>query len=137
VDNFDDFAGGDSGGTGLLPDGSPTCGVVACGHGAAALLTRVASANQLQQQRDDQKRDDARAAGLAKAMPPSSPGQIPGRAFSMPGGGGGSGGAAFVLLSLFAVLMAALSRVDWTTSFQLPTATWRLSGYVPPIESPG
>jgi hypothetical protein len=54
----------------------------------------------------------------------------------MPGGTGG-GGAAFLLISMIAILSASLAHGRLTTSFRLPTATWRLSAYVPPIEHPG
>jgi hypothetical protein len=42
-----------------------------------------------------------------------------------------------VLLSLVAILATALVLGNRMTSLRLPTATWRLSAYVPPIESPG
>jgi hypothetical protein len=137
VDNFDDFGGDGSGGSAVQTGGASGCAAVICGPGAGGMLASAASVTKLRQQQHARERDASRAAGLAKAMPPGSPGQMPGRAFSMPVGGGGGGGAAFVLLSLFAILTAALARTDWSTSLRLPTATWRLSGYVPPIESPG
>jgi hypothetical protein len=54
----------------------------------------------------------------------------------MPGSAGGGGGGASLLISVIAVLTMALA-IDWAKSFRLPTATWRLSAYVPPIEHPG
>jgi hypothetical protein len=54
----------------------------------------------------------------------------------MPGSAGGGGGGASLLISVMAVLTTALA-IDWAKSFRLPTATWRLSAYVPPIEHPG
>jgi hypothetical protein len=136
VDNFDDFGATDSGGSQLQfpTGGSSGCGL-ACAGSSGGLLSRVVSSSQLQQ-REEVERRRSKTQGLPMAMTPGAPHQIPGRAFSLPGGGGGAG-VAFVLLSLIAILSAALARVDWTTNFRLPTATWPLSGYVPPIESPG
>jgi hypothetical protein len=134
VDNFDSFSGS-SGGAGDLPTGgASTC--AACGSGAAALVAAVAASPTQIQQDAARERDSSRVEGLAKAMPPSPPGGVPGRSFGMPGGTGG-GGAAFLLISMIAILCASLAHGRWTTSFRLPTATWRLSAYVPPIESPG
>jgi hypothetical protein len=136
VDDFDSFTGADSGGMGLLLDDSTACGTVVCGTAAGGLVASVgASAEQIQQSAA-RERDVSRVEGLARAMPPSPPGGIPGRAFSMPGGTGGGGGAS-MLISMGALLCAALALGNWARSFRLPTATWRLSAYIPPIESPG
>jgi hypothetical protein len=135
VDNFDSFSGSSGGADNLLPTGG-TSGCVACNVGAATLVAAAAASPTQIQQNAARERDSSRVEGLAKAMPPGPPGGVPGRSFGMPGGTGG-GGAAFLLISMIAILCAALARGLWTTSFRLPTATWRLSAYVPPIESPG
>jgi hypothetical protein len=135
VDDFDDFGATNSGGTGVLTGGSVSCSF--CGQAAGGLiLGRVAAATRLEQRHTELVKHGSRAAELPEVVVPGTPGQLPGRAFTMPGGTGGVG-VAFVLLSLFAFLATARSRINFTTSFELPTATWRLSGYVPPIESPG
>lgn len=136
VDNFDSFSGSSGGADDLPTGGSKACATVTCSSGAAVLVAAAATSPTQIQQNAARERDSSRVKGLAKAMPPSPPGGVPGRSFGMPGGTGG-GGAAFLLISMIAVLCASLAHGRWTTSFRLPTATWRLSAYVPPIESPG
>ena len=135
VDDFDSFEGLSSGGTSLLPDGPKGCASIACAGGSHAFVAGVAVSVQRLRENAARERDASRIEGLARAMPPSPPGGLPGRAYSMPGSAGGGGGAP-LLISGIAVLTTALA-LDWAKSFRLPTATWRLSAYVPPIEHPG
>lgn len=133
--DVDAFAGMVTGGSRLLLASSLLCGALACSQGPAGLFSPSASVNELQ------KHHDVTAASSKASEPPSTPlpggpGQVPRPSFGLPGPGGGSG-LAFVLLSLMAVLATPLARACWTTGLRLPTATWRPSAYVPPIESPG
>lgn len=136
VDDFDSFSGVDSGGTSLLPDGAKGCATAACTSAPRGFAVSVAVSVQRLRETAARERDASRVEGLARAMPPSPPGGLPGRAYSMPGSAGGGGGGAPLLISVMAVLATALA-IDWAKSFRLPTATWRLSAYVPPIEHPG
>jgi hypothetical protein len=136
VDDFDNFTGMDSGGIALLTDDSQACGTVACRGGAGGFVVSVAASARRMQETAARERDASRAEGLARAMPPSTPGGVPGRAYSMPGSAGVGGGASMAI-SIIAILGAALALGNWAKRFRLPTATWRLSAYVPPIEHPG
>jgi hypothetical protein len=136
VDDFDSFTGLSTGGTSLLPDGPKACSAIACGGGPRGFVAGVAVSVERLRETAARERDASRVEGLARAMPPTTPGGIPGRAYSMPGSAGGAGGGAPLLISVIAVLATALA-LDWAKSFRLPTATWRLSAYVPPIEHPG
>jgi hypothetical protein len=136
VDDFDNFTGMDSGGIALLTDDSQTCGTAACRGSAGGFVASVAASARRMQETAARERDASRAEGLARAMPPSTPGGVPGRAYSMPGSAGVGGGASMAI-SIIAILGAALALGNWAKRFRLPTATWRLSAYVPPIEHPG
>ena len=117
---------GNGGATGLLLR-PVSCG---CYVGARGLIGPGASDSGLQP--GEQPPD------VARASAPTAPGTggPTGHLFGVFGGSGGAA-AGFVLLSIFAVLTAALRRRELTIDLRLPTARWWPSAYVPPIESPG
>ena len=116
---------------------SLTCRVTSCHDSTTRFVHSGAHQNQ----------PAARTGGVQKAAPekshPPSSSTIkapdrPGSSFFMLQGGGGGGAAtAFFLLSLIGFLASAARAPDWMPRLRLPTAKWRLSGYVPAIDSPG
>jgi hypothetical protein len=134
--DVDNFWGTDSGGVGPLLLPSSGCGLIGCHRQAAGPLGLGASTESSARERDKAAVGTSKASEPPLSGAPGGPGRAPGQSLSLSGGGAGGAGTGFVLLSLAAILAAMLSLPN-STSFRLPTATWRLSAYVPPIESPG
>jgi hypothetical protein len=125
---------GETGGIALLPTGSLECGFLCFGHSGGSL--GAALPDELG--RHSGVSNTTSQASEPPPIPiPGAPGPARGPFFSLFGGAGG-GAMGFMLLSLVAVLASGLLRhPDLTTAFRLPTAMWRPSVYVPPLESPG
>jgi hypothetical protein len=122
-----------TGGIRLLLTSSLPCGQTVCSAGSAGLFAANVIVNRFRP-RPARIRDSAPKLSSLDSITGSP--IRPGGTFFGLMGGGGSGGIAITLLAFVAVAATMLQRASWTTRL-VPTATWRPSVYIPPLESPG
>ena len=125
---IDAFAIAGSGGT--PPGGTAGAsirGVLFHAGGAAAKLEAA-------QRRSN---DAAEASAIGGSAPPGALGSGTNPFFSLFSGGGGGGSAVILLFLLGIIAVWRIVPPDLTKAFLSPTATWRPSAYIPPIQHPG